>query len=44
MNNRCGAVHYIKNEYYGLVDAPEYFLASPYYEMYNSEEIVEGWV
>ena len=44
MNNRCDAVHYIKNEYYGLVDAPEYFLASPYYEMYKSEEIVEGWV
>ena len=44
MDNKCDNVHYIRNEYYGLCDPPEYFLATPYYEMYNSFEIVEGWV
>ncbi len=44
LENKCAAVHYIRNDYYGLNDAPEYFLASPFYEMYNSYEIVSGWV
>jgi len=44
LENKCDKVHYIRNDYYGLIDAPEYFLATPYYEMYNSYEVVSGWV
>lgn len=44
MNNHCEATHYIKNEYYGLCGEIEYFKAVPYYELYNSFEVVQGWV
>ncbi len=44
LENKCDAIHYIRNDYYGLSDPPEYFLASPYYEMYDSYEVVDGWV
>lgn len=44
LHNRCNAEHYIRNDYYGIDDPPEYFEALPFYDMYNSYDIVGGWV